>query len=81
MPKKYLFVNFKLLSYVFQFVYYKSGLDKLMLINVTDRQINRQTDKQTDILFTEKKNHYTLIMLICHRNEKYICTRLHMIVN
>ena len=55
MPKKYLFVNFKLLSYVFQFVYYKSGLDKLMLINVTDRQINRQTDKQTDILFTEEK--------------------------
>ena len=31
----------------------------------------RYTDRQTDILLTEKKSHYRLI---CHRNVRDICT-------
>ena len=37
-----------------------------------------QTDRQTDILLTEKKSHYRLI---CHRNERDICTCIYKIVN
>ena len=33
---------------------------------------------QTDILLTEKKNHYRLI---CHRNERDICTCIYKIVS
>ena len=36
----------------------------------------RQT--QTDILLTEKKSHYRLI---CHRNERDICTCIYKIVS
>ena len=36
------------------------------------------TDRQTDILLTEKKSHYRLI---CHRNERDICTCIYKIVN
>ena len=36
-----------------------------------------QTDRQTDILLTEKKSHYRLI---CHRNERDICTCIYKIV-
>ena len=39
---------------------------------------NRQTDRQTDILLTEKKSHYRLI---CHRNERDICTCIYKIVS
>ena len=38
----------------------------------------RQTDRQTDILLTEKKSHYRLI---CHRNERDICTCIYKIVS
>ena len=44
----------------------------------------RQTDRQTDILLTEKKSHYRLI---CHRSERdictciYTCTYIYKIVN
>ena len=37
-----------------------------------------QTDRQTDILLTEKKSHYRLI---CHRNERDICTCIYKIVS
>ena len=37
----------------------------------------RQTDRQTYILLTER-SHYRLI---CHRNERYICTCIYKIVN
>ena len=37
-----------------------------------------QTDRQTDILLTEKKSHYKLI---CHRNERDICTCIYKIVS
>ena len=36
------------------------------------------TDRRTDILLTEKKSHYRLI---CHRNERDICTCIYKIVN
>ena len=36
------------------------------------------TDRQTDILLTEKKSHYRLI---CHRNERDICTCIYKIVS
>ena len=39
---------------------------------------DRQTDRQTDILLTEKKSHYRLI---CHRNERDICTCIYKIVS
>ena len=39
---------------------------------------NHQTDRQTDILLTEKTSHYRLI---CHRNERDICTCIYKIVN
>ena len=45
-----------------------------MLLYRTDRQ----TDRQTDILLTEKKSHYRLI---CHRNERDICTCIYKIVD
>ena len=35
-------------------------------------------DRQTDILLTEKKSHYRLI---CHRNERDICTCIYKIVS
>ena len=35
-------------------------------------------DRQTDILLTEKKSHYKLI---CHRNERDICTCIYKIVS
>ena len=38
----------------------------------------KQTDRQTDILLTEKKSHYRLI---CHRNERDICTCIYKIVS
>ena len=38
----------------------------------------RQTDRQTDILLTEKKSHYRLF---CHRNERDICTCIYKIVS
>ena len=37
-----------------------------LAINMMDVAHTRQTDRQTDILLTEKKSHYRLI---CHRNE------------
>ena len=37
-----------------------------------------QTNRQTDILLTEKKSHYRLI---CHRNERDICTCIYKIVS
>ena len=37
-----------------------------------------QTDRQTYILLTEKKSHYRLI---CHRNERDICTCIYKIVS
>ena len=37
-----------------------------------------RTDRQTDILLTEKKSHYRLI---CHRNERDICTCIYKIVS
>ena len=39
---------------------------------------DRQTDRQTDILLTEKKSHYRLI---CHRTERNICTCIYKIVS
>ena len=39
---------------------------------------DRQTARQTDILLTEKKSHYRLI---CHRNERDICTCIYKIVS
>ena len=36
------------------------------------------SDRQTDILLTEKKSHYRLI---CHRNERDICTCIYKIVS
>ena len=38
----------------------------------------RLPDRQTDILLTEKKSHYRLI---CHRNERDICTCIYKIVS
>ena len=38
----------------------------------------RVKNRQTDILLTEKKSHYRLI---CHRNEKDICTCIYKIVS
>ena len=40
--------------------------------------LKQQTDRQTDILLTEKKSHYRLI---CHRNERDICTCIYKIVS
>ena len=37
-----------------------------------------QTDRQTDILLTEKVSHYRLI---CHRNVRDICKCIYKIVN
>ena len=39
---------------------------------------HRQTDRQTDILLTEKKSHNRLI---CHRDERDICTCIYKIVS
>ena len=58
----------------------------LKVISVTTKVIlateevitTRQTDRQTDILLTEKKSHYRLI---CHRNERDICTCIYKIVS
>ena len=52
----------------------KVVLPKLMHHN----QVGFITDRQTDILLTEKKSHYRLI---CHRNERDICTCIYKIVS
>ena len=39
---------------------------------------SKQTDRQKYILLTEKKSHYRLI---CHRNERDICTCIYKIVS
>ena len=45
---------------------------------VNNRYHNVIPDRQTDILLTEKKSHYRLI---CHRNERDICTCIYKIVS
>ena len=49
-----------------------------MLYNYDCRNHFTVSDRQTDILLTEKKSHYRLI---CHRNERDICTCIYKIVS
>ena len=44
---------------------------------ISEPEFREYTDRQTDILLTEKKSHYRLI---CHRNERDICTCIYKIV-
>ena len=46
--------------------------------HIADLRNIYHTDRQTDILLTEKKSHYRLI---CHRNERDICTCIYKIVS
>ena len=49
------------------------------LIYTYDRCLNEaERNRQTDILLTKKKSHYRLI---CHRNERDICTCIYKIVS
>ena len=49
-----------------------------MYIHLLYYYVDLLPDRQTDILLTEKKSHYRLI---CHRNERDICTCIYKIVS
>ena len=52
---------------------------KMAAMEITTYNISAySTDRQTDILLTEKKSPYRLI---CHRNERDICTCIYKIVS
>ena len=59
-------------------LYFKCVSIALLYVRYSFALFLNVTDRQTDILLTEKKSHYRLI---CHRNERDICTCIYKIVN